>query len=189
MWNPPGPGIEPVSPVLAGRFLSPGRSLSQTYFDLWLVESKDAEPKNSESWLYHTLYYKRVEHSLILVSEGGPGTNFSWTEGPVYFRKSSELRLSLSSLQGSCLKSIKSKRKWKGRRIPFNKSRDWFRCPFFPVLSVAMVSLTPMVREVGLGTISPGSSVFSKSELILFCPSGFPSCSQSPIQLRFLSAL
>ena len=102
MWNPPGPGIEPVSPVLAGRFLFTGRSLSQTYFDLWLVESKDAEPEDTEpedteSWLYHTLYYKRVEHSLILVSEGGPGTNLSWTEGPVYFRKSSELRLSLKS--------------------------------------------------------------------------------------------
>ena len=46
----------------------------------WLVESKDAEPEDTEpedteSWLYHTLYYKRVEHSLILVSEGGPGTN------------------------------------------------------------------------------------------------------------------
>ena len=29
MWNPPGPGIEPVSPALAGRFLTtepPGRS-------------------------------------------------------------------------------------------------------------------------------------------------------------------
>ena len=30
-WNPPGPGIEPVSPALAGRFLSalpPGKSLN-----------------------------------------------------------------------------------------------------------------------------------------------------------------
>ena len=30
MWNPPGPGVEPVSPALAGRFLTiepPGKSL------------------------------------------------------------------------------------------------------------------------------------------------------------------
>lgn len=111
----------------------------------------------------------------------------SWNQpvmnrGTSVYRKSSELRLSLSSLQGSCLKSIKSERKSKGRGIPFTKSRDWFRCPFFPILSL-------MVREMGFGTISPGFSVFSRSELILFLPSGFPSYSQSLIQLRFLSAL
>ena len=34
MWNPPGPGIEPVSPTLAGRFLTtgpPGKSSPYTF--------------------------------------------------------------------------------------------------------------------------------------------------------------
>ena len=35
MWNPPEPGLKPMSPILAGRFLPtapPGRNLSNVYF-------------------------------------------------------------------------------------------------------------------------------------------------------------
>ena len=186
MWNPPGPGIEPGFPVLAGRFLSTGRRLRQTFFDLWLVESEDAEPEDTESWLCTTPFTRSLQETGMFSDFGIQGRSWNqpvmnWGTSIVYW-KSSELRLSLSSLQGSCLKSIKSERKPKGRGIPFTKSRDWFRCPFFPFLSL-------MVREMGFGTISPGFSVFSRSELILFLPSGFPSYSQSPIQLRFLSTL
>ena len=37
MWNPPGPGLEPVSPALAGRLLPtapPGKSLVSDFIDL-----------------------------------------------------------------------------------------------------------------------------------------------------------
>ena len=44
MWDLPGPGLEPVSPALAGRFLttaSPGKSLFQLYFFLLSFRHKN----------------------------------------------------------------------------------------------------------------------------------------------------
>ena len=57
MWDLPRPGLEPVSPALAGRFLTtapPGKP--PNIFDLLLVESTDVEstdiePANSEGGL------------------------------------------------------------------------------------------------------------------------------------------
>ena len=43
--------------------------------DPQLVESIDAEPADPEGWLHNTILYKGLEHSQILVSTGGPGTN------------------------------------------------------------------------------------------------------------------
>ena len=43
MWDPPGPGLEPVSPALAGRFLTtvpPGKSFSQILKRQFLVSNK-----------------------------------------------------------------------------------------------------------------------------------------------------
>ena len=42
MWDPPGPGIEPVSPALAGGFLTtgpPGKSLSLPFKESWELDS------------------------------------------------------------------------------------------------------------------------------------------------------
>ena len=40
MWDLPGPGLEPVSPALAGGFLTtapPGKSLSHCFFKIYSV--------------------------------------------------------------------------------------------------------------------------------------------------------
>ena len=50
-WDLPGPGIEPVSPELAGRFFTtetPGKPLISNVFDPELVESVDSEPVDTE---------------------------------------------------------------------------------------------------------------------------------------------
>ena len=51
---------------------------NQTHFDPPLVESADTEPADTESWLYYAIFYKGLEHALILVSKGDPGTNLPW---------------------------------------------------------------------------------------------------------------
>lgn len=84
-------------------------------------------PFSTRDWSMLWFWYPR--EILEPVSRGYWGTTV--------YRKSSELRRSLSGLQGSCLKSVRSERKAKGRGIPFNKSGDWFRRPFFPILSLS----------------------------------------------------
>ena len=59
MWDLPGPGIEPVSPALAGGFLTtvpPGKSLSTLFFFM---------AKCSVLWMYHILFiYSDVDEYL-----------------------------------------------------------------------------------------------------------------------------
>ena len=60
MWDLPGPGIEPVSPALAGRFLAtvpPGKSGTHlfeanhsTYLHVCLGNRKEANRAGAEGW-------------------------------------------------------------------------------------------------------------------------------------------
>ena len=48
MWDPPGPGFEPVSPALAGRFpttVPPGKSLSG--FNIQKIRVPEGEEKEN----------------------------------------------------------------------------------------------------------------------------------------------
>ena len=72
MWNLPGPGIEPISPALADRFLptvppgqsrsiyllaESGLSCSGRYLSLWHVGSVALEnPMDRGAWHAHTVH-------------------------------------------------------------------------------------------------------------------------------------
>ena len=63
MWDLPGPGLEPVSPALAGRFLTtvpPGKSWEGSKFDVYCVLINTKRPKSSQ--LHHKVQH--LSHPL-----------------------------------------------------------------------------------------------------------------------------
>ena len=136
-----------------------------------LVESMDAEPVDTEGWLYYTILYKRLEHPLILVHVG--------VLEPISHRSQGTTVLSQRSLtpKGKCdpisfkatMQWMKEKKPWKG--MTCQRSQSWGRSSVEAELraptNFTLIIMFILVKAIkGLLTFSPTvKEIILKGEL------------------------
>ena len=68
MWDPPGPGIEPVSPALAGGFLTtvpPGKSL-KGFFKVAVLKVESVDPWRKSTKFFLGIHKVKVIFMVML---------------------------------------------------------------------------------------------------------------------------